>query len=491
MDNFTIDYRNFLAGASSADGIEDAGYSPLYGGHNIQEEHDGYLYPAQAWEPETGFAVDPVGLTDAPILYVKSPLYGATPESVFGVVLDTDGDVMGHESINTFDFGTSIDSATSAMDTLGQENGISYRTDIYIASAEDVSLVPIDDYGTVGLADDDWWSVTRGHGQFAPTEKSILVVVEDTLYIINKNEIHTWDGTTSVEDALTLPPDFYATAALKHTNGRDLIVFGTVKDDPSETAGAGFRVYYINLVDLEFTDEIEITREVQGCWNVGGTIYATCNEWLCLFDGSDVSPLRKLGVTIGDSPANDLREGQIWTHHGCKTDYGVLMLPDGNKILAIGDNGLGNMMWHVFDGTAYNIDVIHLVFNIGNKYIGFWGYDGARWTGTLTGGVLELQEHDGAGYWAANKYRFNQKAWVRKITIDHETLATGDDFRVGYIKEDGTLQELRAITYTKYGAKNQTRVDCNVYGDIFQPYIQWVAGGVGIKKITVFYENGE
>lgn len=497
MQNITIDHNTFLAGISRMDGVEDGGYSPLHGGHNIQQERDGYLYPQPNYSMTVwgGAAVDDIldGNTASPALYVKSPEYQNSLNSVFGVLVDTENNPYGHDSINRFSDEGGLSTSNVTFRDLGEESGVAFQGDIYLMADDNIVLTTLTTSGGYDSSDSNWWSSARGHSTLEG-EKCNAIVVEDTAYFIEKNKIHTWDGTTSVEDAMTLPPDFYATAALKHPNGRDLIVFGAVKDRADKVAGTGFRAYYINLVDLEFTDEIPLEVEIHGVWNVAGTIYVTSYEWLGIFDGNGVRNVYKLdipGLAGENSPADDLREYLIRTHHATVTDQGYLLIPDGAKVLAIGDLGQGTVMWHIAD-LSDDMAMVHMVFNIGNKYVGVFGYTSTRWTDAdLVATRLEIDEHDGAAKWASNKYRFNQRAWVRKIMVDHETLESGDDLRIGYIKEDGTEQELRAITFAKYGAKNQTRIDCNVYTDVYQLYAQWVAGGVGIKKITIFYENGE
>lgn len=483
MESITLDWKVFKAGISTADGVEDGGYSPLYGGHNLQEEKDGLLYP----QPAVDYLAWNEVPTGEPVIYVKSPYLGSTVSAIYGMLVDDTNKVYSQDSINDIDLETTVTNTDFYRD--GGESGAAFQTHIYVATEDDVMKIALDGNGNYSSTDDDWWSVTRGHSNLSGA-KSIVLTIEDTLYIINKNYVSIWDGSSSQSNALTLPPDFYATAAIKHTNGRDMIVFGSRKKKASDSAAAGFVVYYINLVDLEFTDELELTSEVQGVWNVGGTMYVTTEEWLGIFTGTSIDRVYHLNLNLDDSSAADLREDQIWTHHGTITHQGYLLIPDGNKILAVGNIGGGTILWHPFDGYA-DMDIVHMVFNLGNKYVGVYGYTGARWSGTLVSTILELQDHTGASKWAGNKIRFNQKTWVRKISIDFETLETGDDFSIGHIKEDGTEVTLRDITFTKYGAINTLDIYPNVLTDIYQPLIEWTTGGVGIKKVTIFYEPGE
>jgi len=487
MQQITLDYKTWRAGISTADGIEDGGYSPLYGGHNLQEFTGDILYPQDLYSlRESGSDFLPTG---EPVLYVKSPEAGSSSNSIFGVLIDDENNPYGHTSPNVMEDEGTINSSNIEFRNYGEEDGISFQSDIYIAGDENVALINIDGLGGYSSHDSNWWTSARGHASLG-SDKKVLVVVEDTLYICTENEIHIWDGSSSQENALTLPPDFMVTAGLKHPNGRDLILFGAVRDNAGESAASKFRVYYINTIDLEFTDELEMTQEVQGCWYIGGTIYVTSGEWLGIFNGRDVEKLYHLNIDLPDSASSNVREGLIFTIHGTITHQGHLLVPDGNKVLAVGNVGGGTIMWHPFD-AGDDMDIVHMVFNIGNKDVGIYGYQGERWDGTLVGVQLDLDDTGGSCKWASNKIRFDQHAWVRRIEIEHETLESGDDFSVGHIQQDGTEVTLRQVTHTKYGAVGKTRIDCNVYTDVFQYLHTWTSGAVGVRKITIWYEGGE
>lgn len=494
MESIILDYRNWKAGISTADGVEDGGYSPLYGGHNIQEKRDDKLYPQDAYSM-TVWGADADAIMDGntsqvPVIYVKNQLFRGFATSELGIMVSDDGSVYAHNSINNFNDEAGLSSANITFGTDGRESGVCFQGDIYIMAEDNIAQINLDANGNLSSVDSDWWTTARGHGAISQV-KTNSVVIEDTTYFIEKNYIHIWDGSSSQENALTLPPDFFATAAIKHPNGRDLIVLGTAKDKDSDVAGTAFRAYYINTTDLEFTDEIEIDREVQGIWNVGGTLYCTAGEWLCVFTGTGVEPIYHLDLDLADSPASDLIADQIWTMHGTVTDQGYLLIPDGTKVLAIGNIGGGTIMWHPADYTG-DFTRIHTLFNIGNKYVGVWGYNGTDFAhADLVATRIELDEHDGAGKWASNKMRFNQKAWVRKIALEFETLESGDDFSVGHIKQDGTEVTLRQITYAKYGAISSLEIYPNVLTDVFQYLHTWTTGAVGLKKVTIFYEPGE
>lgn len=497
MESITLDYKNWKAGISTADGVEDGGYSPLYGGHNLQQEKDDLLYPQHAYSTSRWGGTDVTDIMDGntanPVIYVKSPAYRNSLNSVFGVLVDSENNPYSHDSINRFTDEGGLSSVNVDFTTYGQEDGVAFQDDIYIMADDDIVYVNLDTNGGYSSADSNWWSNTRGHAKLVG-EKCISIVVEDTAYFIEKNKVHIWDGSSSQENALTLPPDFYAMAGIKHPNGRDFIVLGTVKDTANKVAGTGYRAYYINTTDLEFTDEVPIDAEVHGIWNVGGTLYVTTYNWLGIFTGTGIEKIYKLTnplLVAEDSPADDVRPYLIRTHHGTVTDQGYLLIPDGDKVLAIGNVGGGTIMWHIADLSA-DLTNVHMVFNIGNQYVGVFGYDGDRWTAAnLVATQIFLNDHNGAGKWASNKLRFNQKAWVRKIALEFETLESGDDFSVGHIKQDGTEVTLHQITYAKYGAIGSLEIYPNVLTDVFQYLHTWTTGAVGLRKVTIFYEAGE
>lgn len=497
MESITLDYKTWGAGISTADGKEDGGYSPKYGGHNIHEEKDDLLYPQMAYNL-TSWGADPEDFLDGnttqyPVIYVKNQLFKNFTNSELGILISDDGSVYSHTSLNRMTDEAGLSAANIVFDKYGHEDGVYFQDDIYFIAEDNIALIGFDANGNRNSVDSDWWTNVRGHGAISAV-KCNAVVIEDTAYFIERNYIHIWDGSSSQENALTLPLDFYATAAIKHPNGRDLIVLGSQKEVDDEIAGVGFKAYYINTTDLEFTDEIPIDREVHGIWNVAGTLYVTSYDQLGIFTGSGIEPIYRLdaaGLKYEASPADDVRQYLIRTIHGAVTDQGYLLLPDGAKVLAVGKLGNGTVMWHPADLTG-DITRIHTLFNMGNKYVGIWGYNGTDFTpADIVSTRIELDRTDGTAKWASNKIRFNQHVWVRRIEIEHQTLESGDDFSVGHIEQDGTEVTDRQVTYATYGAIGRIRIDVNIYTDVYQYLHTWTAGAVGVRKITIWYENAE
>ena len=85
---------------------------------------------------------------------------------------------------------------------IGTSDAVKFLGDLYVTSQTNIAKLT---GSTLSSIDATWWSATRAHGVLQSSYRHPLEVVEDTLYIGDKNELHTWDGTTSVDAALTLP----------------------------------------------------------------------------------------------------------------------------------------------------------------------------------------------------------------------------------------------------------------------------------------------
>jgi len=172
-----------------------------------------------------------------------------------------------------------------------------FKNNIYITHGRDVSKTDTGD-----TVDFTWWTSTMGKGQMYGQKKS-MAVIEDTLYIGDWYKIHTYDGTTAVEDATRIPTEYYITAMVKHTNGRDLVVFAgydAVEDNPK----GGGRVFIFDTVTLHFTQEIEINETVDAAILHNGTIYVTYRGNIGVFTGSGIEK-------IYETPYNHIRQQQV------------------------------------------------------------------------------------------------------------------------------------------------------------------------------------
>src|SRR5690606_1734021 len=117
-----------------------------------------------------------------------------------------------------------------------------------------------------------WWIdavADEGNSSLQSTAFHDLVVVVYISFIMDGNKIHTWDGTTSVENAMQIPTDMTIVSGIKHPNGRDLIVFASRGLNYSHQLRVEARVYVIDTNTLEFLSETNIDDQVEGVIDVG------------------------------------------------------------------------------------------------------------------------------------------------------------------------------------------------------------------------------
>lgn len=162
MEHITLDHKVWHAGISSVDGKEDGGYSPLYGGHNIQEERDDLLYPQHDYNL-TSWGTPPDGFLDGnttqyPVIYVANQLFKNFTNSEKGILISDDGSVYSHTSINRMTDEAGLSSANITFDKYGHEDGVFFQDDIYFIAEDDIAQIGFDGNGNRNAVDSDWWT---------------------------------------------------------------------------------------------------------------------------------------------------------------------------------------------------------------------------------------------------------------------------------------------------------------------------------------------
>jgi hypothetical protein len=375
----------------------------------------------------------------------------------------------------TKDGGTFTKDQTDSTNTytLGTTDLIHYKGEIFATATDEVTKL------TANLAaiDTAWWTTTRGHSVLNGNYRHPMEVVEDTLYIADEYKIHTWDGTTSVAAAMSLPPDVNITSLRKHPDGRHLIAFCGVTANYSHTQGGGGKAYIIDTVNLEWTQEIPLESQVEGSRVVSGVVYVTYGKNFGYFDGSALQWLRDLETS-----------GTTYSH--CITDIeGTVAFRDGDEIICYGDVGAGNVFWNLKDtGTS----ALSALLYVGDNTIQY-SYD-ASGTGVLkeidldnsTEGLVEI---------VTNPISTAGELWLRKVSLAHDNPTGYCSFRYQYYDEDQELTEFRQIEYNVGGGPaipRRTRVDLNARVESANVRVYQESGTAApFYKLTIEYESAE
>lgn len=438
----------------------DRGFSPESTGIHLTKER-GVVY-AQPAETDRG-----TNLTGNVVASVTDPAYLGNDMHL----VDDEG------AFYTLDGATLTKRQTDGSGTyqLGTTDLIVFKGNTYSTPQANVTKLTGSDMTAI---DATWWTVTEGHGALSNNYRHPMEVVEDTLYIADQNDIHTYDGTTSVASAMSLPTGVNITSLRKHPDGRHLIAFCGATANFSHTIGATGKIYLIDTVTLEFVREIKVDSQVEGSILVGGVVFVTYGTVLGFFNGDGIQPI----------PNSQPLASQTTYSHNLGNMEDILLVRDTTSVLAYGDVGKGNVFWKIYKNATNSNPINNVHYKGDNKLVvGF--SDGSG------GGELMEMDYDSAGVeglLVCNRIDFGSKVWIRRIDIEHtKSNPSGTtEFVVSSKDVEDALTTLKTVTYSSQSI-TRTEIHTNVQAQIFQLQLAWGTDDVGVRSVTIWYESAE
>lgn len=359
--------------------------------------------------------------------------------------------------------------------TYGNSRIITFKGSTFCTSTTDITLLN----PTMSTIDVTWWTATLGKSALNQYYRHPMAVVEDTLYIADKNMIHTWDGTNGVYNAMTLPSSYNITELCISTDGRHLMVFCSETANYSHHKKTNARLFIVDTVTLEFIQELKVADQTESAVNVGGITYVIYGKSFGYFTGRGYKFLCHLDIA---NPVYSSRVAVI---------DNILIIAEDSKLLAYGDvNGKGNIFFYIARSQSpYNI-----IRNIIS--FGVTGVDdnklAVNFVDSASNYVLHTLDLDSRGTGnidvLTKKYR-KGKVWIRRIDVETETLASGDSLAISIVNADGTYNQIGTFSYALNGAVQTGRFECNQLVDFIQLRLQWA--NFAIKSIKIYYESGE
>lgn len=455
----TIDFKNFVLGESASARNANRGFSPQSYGINLLKEKGTLYFQETETDRGTGIQVsDAIAACPDPD-YLGNDLY----------IVDAGGNFY---TLNGATY-TKRQTDSAKTYTRGTTDIIKFNGEVFATSNDDVAKLT---GSTLGTIDNDWWSVTRGHGALQTSFRHPLEVVEDTLYIGDKNYLHTWDGTNSVSQAMTLPYYVNITSLRKHPDGKHLIAFCGVTANYSHTRNGGGLIYVIDTTNLEWIREIPTESQVEGSKLIGGVVYTTYGAKLGYFNGDGIEWLR------------DLTSGSNTYSHEMDSAEGVLLIRDGSDLLAYGDaGGEGKVWWRAYRTSATGYATFTMVRYKGNGVVTL-GYNisGAKL------GEINLNNAGLLGAFYSNHELAGQNIAIRRIEIDHtETPSSGvNAFFVQLFDRVGNVLHSETKSYTNTPTSH-SRIDLDAFVDDIQLCLSPSNGAMGFRQIRVYGESIE
>lgn len=455
LQRLTISAEQFVNGYSFSDNISVSGLSPAQKGINLFKDEGTVLHPQPS-------ATDITGLTDEAIAMIPDPLFGG----VQAIILDDSG------AFYTLDGTTLTKKQTDATNayTYGNSFLVEFKGNIYATSGTDIAQLS----STLSTLDHDWWTVTEGETALNGSYRHDMVVVEDTLFIADGYYLHTWDGTTSTYNAMTLPTTINITALHKHPDGRSLIAFASDTLNASHTKKVRAYMYIIDTNTLEFTREITFDDQVEGAIMVGGRIFLTSGDKFGYLNGDTFKLLRKINI---DQEA-------VYKPKLANFD-GVVMCVDDDSIFAFGDvNGLGDVPFYPYVNNE-NSNYIRSICALGSKEL-LVSYGSNKLK------KLDYDNTDGATKVRTGLVRFGAEVIVRKIVpVLDSAMSSGTDIEFSLFDEKGDETVIGAMEQANYGTIKERAFFCNIWTRQLSLEIDFQAVPKGVKEITIYYESGE
>jgi len=456
MSKYSIDYKNIIRGESSSDWLPDRGFSPVSYGLNLTKTK-GVLY----------FAPDATTLATAP---TGNMIASADDRNYLGndkYFLDDEG------AVYTLSGTTLTKRQTSASTfVVGTSDMLQFNLSTYYTSTDSLHESTGSDLATCERI----WG-----GALNSSFRHPLEIIEDEMFVANKNVIFFLNNAGTTGTAFTLPNNVNVTSLRKHPDGRTLLAFcGTTGDlnGARTRAGKGY-VYYCNPLLRDWTREVEIQSQIEGSRLVGGIVYVTWGKKFGYFNGDGLSPIKYI-------------ETSATTYsHAMSNMEDILLLRDGLNLKAYGDLGVGNVWWNIFKTATQNINCV--AYKGDNKVLVAFSDGGSA-------GVLQQIDYDDAGVagiFVGNREFFGDKVHIDRIEMLHDQTDTAGTtaFSVHQRGEAGGINlsndkrhgQIEAISYVNQSIY-ETFISTDILATNFQFYLAPVTDNIGFQEVRIYYE---
>ena len=211
MQTLTFDARNFLRGVSMSNELSDGGLSPNSKGINLFAS-PGLLLPSDSPYFYQGTPASNV-VDYKGVIAWSSTQTNVAPGPARAVSANNAND---GRFYLVGDSGQVTQAATDTVrDYIEKKTDIAYyKGDLYVTSTTNIAFCNYD----FSVNDFTWWTGTKGRTALNSAYPHKMCQYGGTLYIIDGNYVHSWDGTTATYNALDLPTGFIATDITTYGN---------------------------------------------------------------------------------------------------------------------------------------------------------------------------------------------------------------------------------------------------------------------------------
>lgn len=484
MGVITIGAKDFIKGTSISDNLSDGGYSNKNKGNNLLAKV-GCLNPKPSFtDLGTNIKNNALAMTmpsfnsniSGDFLFVtqQEPTGGtpATPE--FGASFYTSNPI----SLKQTDTGGSA--RTFRQDITDM---VVYSGNTYVTS--DVNIAKLTGSTMSGL-DATWWSV--GASALTGTAPHRLLVWDKKLWITDEFSLHNYNavGDTFTEDVLDLSGgQLNVITAINNYEATGDMILATA---PNITINTNHNSKILIWDGFSPTPnrEIHTSGYITTFFNHAGLTYVFYNNIFGVFNGSGITPIRKLDLSQSISVPD-----QQYIYPQNVTSIGdTIYIAENKNILAYGP---------LYSGGP---KIFYYPYERDNRIHSILGFNGSELaissgttedTFTIKLGTIDVTDASAISDWVSNVYDLPSNSIVNKIEVLFESLLTDNDqIDISIYSSDnpnaattpanGQIVETTVGNISQYTIRAIDRQTASV-----QLLVQWIAGSTPIRQIKIYY----
>ena len=223
---------------------------------------------------------------------------------------------------------------TAALNTstynLGNSYIISYQgldatSRVFATNSTDIVMWTVD-----SAFNEQWGSVTQTQS-LTVGARHPMIVYNNTLYFMDKNLVHAWNGTTFTKSILTLSPEYNIIACGVDPGSGKMMLSVTGGANASDTKHSNSSIFLWDGIEPTVPSKrIPVDDQITAFHNNSGTVYVFYGNNMGYFNGTGITFLHKLkNVTF----SNDM----LPYVYKVASSGGTIYVVDGTQILAYGE----------------------------------------------------------------------------------------------------------------------------------------------------------
>lgn len=381
MQTLTIDYRTLLKGFSRSEDYADGGFSP---DSRVEVDRDGSTYGLLA----CGRTLTQNSTNVDSIVY--SSVVGKLGSDDVGLyAISSNGKIYYKTAL--YSSNHSVKHTESVKTYTANSHCIIYQNSIYITSTTDIYR----DDGTFTVNDNDWWTATLTKTALTAGVPHKMFEFQNNLYILNGNKIASWNGTTAVDAALTLPTGW---VIVDVAVGNDEIILLATKTYGLDVNGTNKIFVWDSLTLTSWAREIDLlTNTVESIVKSESGYYFFTKYYIYYSDGYSYKLIKRYSyIELTNFNKVKLNGDIIYFI----TSYGVMGYNTKLNIITIPMAYGGN-------GTNYGIHFNIVKSDIVNLYVSESG----------TGKHYYIVNNTAQSLFESNKYDFGQPVLIKQVEV--------------------------------------------------------------------------